>query len=74
MQGMITVDCTEVMTDEELALASSLSESLQGRALALVKGGEIVMDVFSGQTLALEDVKRFVTDFVSRRRTKAITP
>ena len=63
---MIEVDCSEMTLDEQLALASTLTEGLSGRAIALVKDSEIVFvpltRVGSGEVLA------FVKSFVSKRK------
>ena len=41
---MITTECGELTQDEKLALASTISDSLQGRAFALVRGDDIAID------------------------------
>ena len=65
---MILVDCSELSADEKLALASQLSDKLEGVAIALVKGEEIVLDALSDEGPEPSAVKDSVTDFVSRRR------
>ncbi len=65
---MILVDCSELSANEKLALASRLSDKLEGVALALVKGEDIVLDYLSDERPEASAVKDAVTDFVSRRR------
>jgi hypothetical protein len=65
---MILVDCSELSADEKLALASQLSDKLEGVAVALIKGEDIVLDALSHERLEPSAVKDAVTDFVSRRR------
>jgi hypothetical protein len=68
---MILVDCSELSADEKLALASQLSDELEGVAVALVKGEDIILDALSDERPSLSAVKDAVTDFVSRRRDAA---
>lgn len=65
---MIEVDCTELSNDEKLALASEISDWLDGRALALVKMGGIVLDQLTDEKLDVEALRPIVSDFVSRRK------
>ncbi len=65
---MISIDCSELSADEKLALASNISEALEGVALALVKGESIVLDVLSGQKLDIKRVGEIVVNFISRRK------
>jgi len=53
--------------DEQIALASAISDGLGGRGMALVKDNEIAIDTISGQVSA-NDVLHLVKDFVSKRR------
>ena len=66
--AMLVVECHELTVDEQLALASALSDGLQGDALALARGEDIVFDVFSGTELSPERVERLILGFVSRRK------
>jgi hypothetical protein len=68
---MILVDCSELSADEKLALASQLSDKLEGVAVALVKGEDIVLDPLSGERPAPSAVKDSVADFISRRKDAA---
>ncbi len=65
---MISIDCSELSADEKLALASNISDALQGVALALVKGESIVLDGLSGQKLDIKRVGEIVVNFISRRK------
>ena len=57
---MISVDCHELTNQEQLALASSISDSLSGRALALIDKDKIVLDVLKGPGPALDEVEAIV--------------
>lgn len=65
---MIAVDCGELTADEQLALAARISDGLDGDAIALVKGREIVLDQLSGEEVSPERVEPIVREFISRRR------
>jgi hypothetical protein len=65
---MISIDCHEMTVDEQLALAGELTGGLQGRAVALVKGEEIVLDEISSEKVGPEEVEAVVQAFVSRRK------
>ena len=65
---MILVECSELSADEKLALASQISDRLEGVAVALVKGEDIVLDSLSERRLEPSTVKDAVTDFISRRK------
>ena len=64
---MIEVDCREMAVDEQIALASAISDGLGGRAVALVKDAMIVIDALSG-TVPASEVLPLVRDFVSKRK------
>ena len=64
---MIEVDCSELTLDQQLALASTISESLAGRAVGLVRDTKIVLDTISGN-VSLADVEQIVSEFVSKRK------
>ena len=68
---MILVDCSELSANEKLALASQLSDKLEGVAVALVKGEDIVLDSLSDERPEPSAVKDSVTDFISRRKDAA---
>ena len=62
---LITVDCSEMTVDEQLALASSISDGLAGRGVALVKDSNIVLDAISD--VRPDEVIALVRRFVSKR-------
>jgi hypothetical protein len=68
---LILVDCSELSANEKLALASELSDKLEGVAVALVKGEDLVLDPLSEQSPDPSEVKDSVADFVSRRKDSA---
>ena len=53
--------------DEQLALASAISERLAGRAVGLIKDANIVLDTISGE-VSLREVRQIVAEFVSKRK------
>lgn len=65
---MIVIDCSELSADEKLALAMQISETLDGTAIALVKGEDIVLDEISDEKPDRSVVKNAVEDFISRRK------
>jgi len=65
---MLRVDCTELSSDEKLALASEISDSLEGKALALVNMDSIVLDELTDEHIPLERLESIVKGFVSRRK------
>ena len=65
---MLTIDCHELTVDEQLALASALSEDLQGEALAFVRDDDIVFDVISGKGVDVARAFAVAKDFVARRK------
>jgi hypothetical protein len=65
---VIKIDCAELSNDEMLALAAEVSDSLEGRALALVKLESIVFDQLTSEKLDVDTVRAIVTDFISRRK------
>lgn len=68
---MILVDCSELSANEKLALASELSDKLEGVAVALVKGEDVVLDPLSDERPEPSAVIEFVKDFISRRKDAA---
>lgn len=64
---MIQVDCGEITLDDQLALASAISEGLSGKAVALIRDEMIVLDTIEGNVEAAE-VLPLVRDFVSKRK------
>jgi hypothetical protein len=65
---VLSIDCKELSADEKLALASEISDSQEGRVLALVKMDSIVFDRLTDEKLAMETIQPIVGDFVSRRK------
>jgi hypothetical protein len=53
--------------DDQLALASAISDALGGRGVALVKDDKIVLDAMSNR-VAADEVARIVKVFVSKRK------
>ncbi len=61
---MIEIDCGEMTFDDQLELASVISDGLAGKGIALVKDTKIVIDVMSKGVSAggvVDIVKRFVS-------------
>jgi hypothetical protein len=65
---MIVIDCSELSTDEKLALAAQISDDMSGSVFALVKGVNIVLDALTREKPELSEVKAVVADFISRRK------
>jgi len=64
---LIQVECKEMTLDDQLALAASISDGLEGRAIALVKDDKIVLDTMAN-TVTTDEVLDIVRAFVSRRK------
>ena len=64
---MIEVDCSEMTVDEQIALASAISDGLGGKGMALVKDTKIVLDTISGK-VSIDEVLVLVRDFVKKRK------
>ena len=60
------IDCSQMTFDEQLALASALSDGLGGRAVALVKDDKIVFDELSN--VSTDEVLRLTRAFVARKK------
>ena len=65
---MITIDCHELTVDEQLALAAAISDGLGGRAVALVKDTQIVLDPLSNPDPDPSDVTAIIRSFLSKRK------
>jgi hypothetical protein len=65
---VLEIDCSELTADEKLALASQISDDLDGKAIALTKGDSIVLDQLAEEEVSLWTLKAIVEDFVSRRK------
>jgi hypothetical protein len=65
---LLTVNCHELSVDEQLALASALSDEFQGRVIALVRDEDIVFDSITGSPPNDAEVERVVRSFIGRRK------
>ena len=65
---MIVIKCDELTTDEQLALAESITSEMDGRALALARGTDIVLDQIGNDPPSLDAVEKIVGEFISKRR------
>lgn len=65
---MIVIGCQEMTVDEQLALASAISDALGGGAVALVKDTKIVVDVLSDPAPHATDLEPIIQRFLSRRK------
>ncbi len=65
---MIKVNCRELTIDEQLALAAAISEAFQGKAVALVRDADLVLDVIEPPPPAEDDVESVVAGFISKRK------
>ena len=63
---MIEVDCSEMTLDDQLALASAISEGLSGRGMALVKDSKVVLDPLA--KVSTGEVLGIVKAFISKRK------
>ena len=64
---MIRVDCHELTRDEQLAIASELSDALAGRAVALVDDHRLVLDSMRGPEPDVAEIEAIVRSYISRR-------
>ncbi len=65
---MTVIDCKELSADERIALASAISDELAGKALALIKGDDLVLDELEKENVEMGTLDAIVRRFVSRRR------
>ena len=65
---MVSIDCRELTFDEQLALASDLSDQLGGKDVALIKGTSIVLDEISGTPPTVGRLGSIVQGFVAKRK------
>ncbi len=65
---MIGVDCSELTGDEMLAMASAISERLEGTGVAIVKDDKIMIDQMSKSKITTATVLSVIEAFVSRRK------
>ena len=64
---MITIDCHELSADEQLALASAISDVLQGRGIALTRDKDIVIDPIMGPLPDFAEIEAIVRRFIGKR-------
>ena len=64
---LLEVDCSEMTLDDQLALASAISDGLGGRAVALVKDDKLALDTMSSR-VTVGEVAEVVRSFVSKRK------
>lgn len=64
---MIRVDCHELTRDEQLAIASEVSDALAGRAVALVDDHSLVLDSMRGPEPKVAEVEAIIRTYISRR-------
>ena len=64
---MIEIDCREMTLDDQLALASAVSDGLGGRAVALVKDDKLALDTMSNK-VSVGEVEGVVRGFLSKRK------
>jgi hypothetical protein len=69
---MIRIDCSELTSDEELALASAISDHLEGSGFALIKGDDIVVDQLTDMRIELETIVSVVKGFISKRKDSSL--
>ena len=62
------IDCGELTMDEELALASAISDSLNGQGVALVDREKVVIDFFGKGQLDETTVETVVSAFVTEKK------
>jgi hypothetical protein len=65
---VIRIECKELNTDEQLALAAAISDGLEGSAIALVKDTGIVLDPMKNEDPDPSRVESIVKSFLSRRK------
>jgi hypothetical protein len=64
---MVRIHCSELTKDEQLALASAISDDLEGLGVALIKGDEIVVDQLTARKVEVGSIMPIVSGFVSKR-------
>ena len=69
---MLEIECGELSEDEQIALAGEITESMKGKAVAVLKGREIVLDTIRKGPLDEGVVVDTVSRFVSMRRDSAL--
>lgn len=66
-QGLIVIKCAELTTDEQLALAESVTESMSGKVLALARGKDVVLDLLDDEAPQSGAVEAAVKFFLAKR-------
>jgi hypothetical protein len=69
---VLQVDCGELSSDEQIALAGAINETLNGRGFAMVKGHLIVIDSIAEGPKDEGDVANAISRFLSRRKDAAL--
>ena len=62
------IDCAELTMNEELALASAISDSLDGLGLALIDGSKIIFDAIEEGQIDEKAIESVVSEFIAHRK------
>ena len=65
---MLEIDCGELSADEQIALAGEITQSMKGKAVAILKGRVIVFDLIAEGPLEEGVVAEAVSHFISKRK------
>ncbi|HEV2226249.1 MAG TPA: hypothetical protein VGR56_05520 [Nitrososphaerales archaeon] len=65
---MISIECIELTRDEQIALATAVSEGFRGAAIALIQDSKIVIDLVNNARIDPLEIEGIVRQFVSRRK------
>jgi hypothetical protein len=65
---LIVIRCAELTTDEQLALAESITEGMGGEVIALARGKDIVLDQLGDAEPQRGAVEAAVKDFLAKRK------
>jgi len=68
---LIGVDCSELTGDEMLALASAISDGLNGKGVAIVKDDKILVDQIRGSKISAAVVIPILEAFVAKGKDPA---
>jgi hypothetical protein len=64
---LIEIDCREMTVDQQLALASAISDGLAGNGIALAKDSKIAIDPMSGN-VRVDQVTALVRSYISKQK------
>jgi hypothetical protein len=64
---MITINCHGLTSDEQLALASAISDALSGNGVALARDKDIVIDTLKGPPPDPGNIESIIRKFVEKR-------